>query len=659
MPTIIGDDLFGRLRKADEVAYALITGFIKADEFNEEQSDDLQHRKQVMFPNSVFLNIEYITTMAIELLPSHVDDTEEEVIRSWAQLALHHINLATLIRFLCSTNITQTLDFSFRHMLSDDSLPFPSVSSALVDLRTRVLTELLEGITDDDDEGVFVDQLLDKVLPQQTEKYGMESLKDADTLLDIVNKRRLKIGDLGDSQSLDNLVPNEEMVAAWKNVLLLMDSQYGTSTPPQILFPQSNTESFDISDDDEDAFGTPPEKSNNDVATQAEIMLQSMMNEQVSAEVADDVDTLAGSQLDFDNSEESDNEVNELDELSSNGSQQQDQQDAGLITNYTVDETINQSSVNLSSDQQSQPVSANEEEDDVIITNTSQSSYSSSVSMDSFPTIIQSQSQQSISRQQSTQSSYPTNPTTTHDSNDDDDYAESVLSRNRAGITLKHIFKSNRTRKRFKGPLDQETSGSLAIGWNSDGEEQDDNIGQSQAADDREAKRQRHIPSTLSTSAPSPNTLSTSAPSPPTLSTSAPSPPTLSASAPASPGTATTAAALTQAPSSSPPVGPDSASGQLQKRPPYTAPPTDAARRRHDKGPAKTYTYWTSDELAALKEGLGHFQTRNWTKILNQYSDRFHVTRTNTDLRDKARSEIKERTRRHEPLEEFVYAIRP
>jgi hypothetical protein len=44
MSTINGDDLFGRLRKADEVAYALITGFIKADEFNEEQSDDLQRK---------------------------------------------------------------------------------------------------------------------------------------------------------------------------------------------------------------------------------------------------------------------------------------------------------------------------------------------------------------------------------------------------------------------------------------------------------------------------------------------------------------------------------------------------------------------------------------------------------------------------------------
>lgn len=138
--------------------------------------------------------------MVIEHVSPHFNDTEEEVIRAWVQRVLQHINLATLVRFLHSTEITQALDFSFRHIISDDSDHFPPVLSALVDLRTRILSDFINSRPGgdpsySDDDSVDMDDLVDKALPQQAEKYGMESQEDAETLLDLINRRRLEVSD--------------------------------------------------------------------------------------------------------------------------------------------------------------------------------------------------------------------------------------------------------------------------------------------------------------------------------------------------------------------------------------------------------------------------------------------------------------------------------
>lgn len=213
--------------------------------------------------------------------------------------------------------------------------------------------------------------------------------------------------------------------------------------------------------DSEDAYQTPPDDGNNDLATQAEEMLQSMMKERASTEAMDDVDSYADSQLD-DYSEDmyqfADYEEDELDESSSTCSQQ----DIGPITDTTANEPTSPLDVNLSNDQQSQPTSVNvdddndndnknngdnsdgNDDDEVVITKTSQSFNSNSILMDSFSTIHPSQS--SSPEQHSTQSSSLANPATVHTSDGDDDHAQTLLDQNRVGKTLKRLFRSSQAR---------------------------------------------------------------------------------------------------------------------------------------------------------------------------------------------------------------------
>lgn len=55
MPVVNGSGLFGHLRKADEVACALLADFIESDDFNKEQSDDLE-RKLCYFKDGILFS---------------------------------------------------------------------------------------------------------------------------------------------------------------------------------------------------------------------------------------------------------------------------------------------------------------------------------------------------------------------------------------------------------------------------------------------------------------------------------------------------------------------------------------------------------------------------------------------------------------------------
>ncbi|CAO3589410.1 unnamed protein product [Absidia cylindrospora] len=71
----------------------------------------------------------------------------------------------------------------------------------------------------------------------------------------------------------------------------------------------------------------------------------------------------------------------------------------------------------------------------------------------------------------------------------------------------------------------------------------------------------------------------------------------------------------------------------------------------------KAYTKWSSDEVDALDEGLQYYRGRQWRNILTKYAHRFAPGRTNIDLRDKARNEIKSRKIRGQDLGGFQYAL--
>ena len=78
-------------------------------------------------------------------------------------------------------------------------------------------------------------------------------------------------------------------------------------------------------------------------------------------------------------------------------------------------------------------------------------------------------------------------------------------------------------------------------------------------------------------------------------------------------------------------------------RPPSAAPSRDSLGGSH-MGGRRAKNVWTEAEVAALEAGLQKFG-RSWASILAKYKKVFHPTRTNVDLKDKARNERMRRQR--------------
>ncbi|KAI8337513.1 hypothetical protein BC941DRAFT_37766 [Chlamydoabsidia padenii] len=95
---------------------------------------------------------------------------------------------------------------------------------------------------------------------------------------------------------------------------------------------------------------------------------------------------------------------------------------------------------------------------------------------------------------------------------------------------------------------------------------------------------------------------------------------------------------------------------ELRLQIPARRPNLTASSSQSTSKPRRRKIFWTSDEIAALQEGLEIYQQRAWQSILVQFRERFHPSRTGMDLRDKAKNEIKQRLTRNEPLEAFKYA---
>lgn len=57
---------------------------------------------------------------------------------------------------------------------------------------------------------------------------------------------------------------------------------------------------------------------------------------------------------------------------------------------------------------------------------------------------------------------------------------------------------------------------------------------------------------------------------------------------------------------------------------------------------SRSKTPWQDDEVKALENGIGKYG-RGWASILSEYGGHFHPSRTNVDLKDKARNEKRRR----------------
>jgi hypothetical protein len=77
---------------------------------------------------------------------------------------------------------------------------------------------------------------------------------------------------------------------------------------------------------------------------------------------------------------------------------------------------------------------------------------------------------------------------------------------------------------------------------------------------------------------------------------------------------------------------------------------TESAGRRRPK------TAWTKEEVTALENGLTKYQCTRWADILKDYQNIFQSCRSQIDLKDKARNEIKRRQTNGESLDGFKYA---